>query len=192
MDNKNLVVIDYQNDFVKLDGSLTCGQSGIDIESDIVSKIKSYKNNNIFVTIDTHYDNNWEEDNKTPEASIYPKHCIMGTEGHKIYGKVNEALENINHTIVYKNTFATDKLAKKIIEKNNCDKKIIVEICGVATSVCVFQNTILLYNYFVTNNIDFQIIIDKSCVACFDAELEKTTLNYLVSTLGVTVNGMEF
>ncbi len=190
MKNKNLVVIDYQNDFVKLDGALTCGQSAIDIENSIVNKIKSYKDENIFVTLDTHYTTNWDEDRKSPEGEIYPLHCVLNTPGHDLFGQVGDILKDMEHTKIYKNTFATDKLAKKIIEKNNCDSKVIVEICGVATSVCVFQNTILLYNYFVTNNIDFQIIISKNSVACFNAELEKITLNYLVSTLGVKVEGI--
>ncbi len=65
MSNKNLVIIDYQNDFVALDGGLTCGEPAIAIENNIVNKIQEYKSDNIFVTFDTHIEDNWKEDSET-------------------------------------------------------------------------------------------------------------------------------
>ncbi len=185
--NKNLVIIDYQNDFVKLDGSLTCGEPAIKIENNIVSKIEQYKSENIFVTFDTHKDSEWEEDSVSTEGKIFPKHCVMYTEGHELYGNVGEKLKEVEHTKVYKNTYATPKLVKEIIEKNDVNEKIVVEFCGVATNICVFQTVIFTYNYFVTNGIEFDIIIDKDCVASFDEQLEKSSLDYLVNTLNVTL-----
>ncbi len=185
--NKNLVIVDYQNDFVSLDGSLSCKEDAIAIESNIANKIEQYKNDNIFVTLDTHLESDWEDDSKSFEGKIYPKHCVMYTEGHELYGNVKTKLQEIKHTKIYKNTFATPKLAKEIIQKNNVNEKITVEFTGVATNICVFQNIILLYNYFVTNGIEFEIIMNRNCVASFDKGLEEISINYLVQTLGITV-----
>ncbi len=187
MNNKNLVIIDYQNDFVKIDGSLTCGEPAIAIENNIVNKIEEYKKNNIFVTFDTHVEADWQDDSKSCEGKLFPKHCVMNTNGHELYGKVKTTLENIHYTKIYKNTYATAKLAKELIMKNNVNEKIFVEFTGVATNICVFQNIIMLYNHFVTNGIEFEIILNKNCVASFDATLEEQSLNYLVNTLGITV-----
>ncbi len=189
MDNvqKNLVIVDYQYDFVALDGQLTCGQSAIDIESNILSLIDEYKDENIFVTFDTHYESDWEENKKTNEAENFPIHCVYDTKGHELFGKLSEKLKDIEHEKIYKNAFATEKLVRKIISKNDPNLPIEVQFCGVATNVCVFQNIILLYNYFVQNNLKFSIVIDKRTVASFDEILEKQALDYLTSTLNVKI-----
>ncbi|MFV0518948.1 MAG: cysteine hydrolase family protein [Lachnospirales bacterium] len=184
---KNLVIIDYQYDFVALDGKLTCGQSAIDIEKNILALISEYKNENIFITYDTHNEIDWEDDTKKNEAEIFPCHCIDGSEGFELFGGLNKAIEDISVTKVYKNTFASEKLVKSIIMKNDPNEEILVQFCGVATNVCVFQNVILLYNYFVQNGIKFSILIDKNTVASFDETLEKQALDYLVNTLGVKI-----
>lgn len=187
MDNiqKNLVVVDYQYDFVALDGNLTCGESAVSIEQNIISLINKYKNNNIFITYDTHYETDWNENDKSNEADIFPMHCVYNTKGHDLYGKINDTLVGIEHEKIYKNSFATEKLVKSILLKNDPNEPIEVQFCGVATNVCVFQNVILLYNYFVQNNVKFSIVIDKNTVASFNSELENQALEYLKSTLGI-------
>lgn len=184
---KNLVIIDYQNDFVELDGKLTCGQSAIDIEKNIIALIDDYKNENIFVTYDTHYENQWEDGKETNEAKVFPKHCIFETKGHSLYGKLEDKLSDTKYESIYKNSFATEKLVKAILLKNDPNMPIDVKFCGVATNICVFQNVIMLYNYFVQNNIKFSISIDENAVASFDDELERQSLEYLKNTLGVIV-----
>lgn len=189
---KNLVIIDYQNDFVALDGGLTCGQPAIDIENNILNLIDNYNGDNIFVTLDTHYTTDWgteqNKDLKTNEAEIYPLHCVYNTDGHKLFGKLEKKLSDVEHEIIYKNSFASDKLVKSILYKNDPNLPIEIKFCGVATNVCVFQNIILLYNYLVQNNLTFSIVVDKNCVASFDSELEQQSLDYLKNVLGVIVN----
>ncbi len=184
---KNLVIIDYQNDFVSIDGILTCGKDAAGIEENILELIDKYKDDNIFVTYDTHYETDWNNDGKTNEAHIFPMHCIYNTEGHKLYGKLAEKLAEVPHEDIYKTSFATEKLVKSIILKNDPNEPIMVQFCGVATNVCVFQNVILCYNYFVQNNLNFKIMIERNSVASFDKDLEKQTLDYLIENLNVTV-----
>ncbi len=184
---KNLVIVDYQNDFVALDGALTCGQPAIDIEGNILSLVDSYKGKNIFVTYDTHYTTDWDDDTKTNEANIFNMHCVYNTKGHEIYGKLKEKLESIEHEDVYKNSYATEKLVRAIMFKNDPNEKIEIEFCGVATNVCVFQCILLVYNYLVQNDLKFSITLNRQCVASFDKELEEQAIKYLQDVLGVVV-----
>ncbi len=184
---KNLVIVDYQNDFVSIDGILTCGKEAVEIEHNILSLVDRYKDDNIFVTYDTHYETDWNENSKTNEAHVFPMHCVYNTNGHQLYGALADKLKNVPHEDIYKASFATEKLVKSIIMKNDPNEPIIVQFCGVATNVCVFQNVILCYNYFVQNNLNFQIIIEKNSVASFDKVLEKQTLDYLKDNLNVKV-----
>lgn len=184
---KNLIVVDYQNDFVDLNGTLNCGETGIKIDVNISNKIADYSNDNIFVTFDTHTTDEWTDNNRTPEGKIHPAHCIINTWGHELYGRTKEALEKVKYTPIYKNTYATNKLVKEIMENNDCSKEIEVEFVGVATNICVLQNIITLYNFLVTNNIKFKIYVDKSCVASFNKELEDQSIIYMENTLGVII-----
>lgn len=184
---RNLVIIDYQYDFVALDGLLTCGQPAIDIEPNILNLIELFKDDNIFVTYDTHYAKDWNEGTLTNEAKIFPMHCVFETKGFELFGKLNDKLSTINHDKIYKNSFATEKLIKKILEKNNPNKELSIEFCGVATNVCVFQNVLLAYNYLVQNGVPFSITIHKNAVASFDSTLEQQALDYLKNTLGVKI-----
>lgn len=189
---KNLVIIDYQYDFVALDGLLTCGQPAIDIEDNILKLVNEYRNENIFVTFDTHSNNDWEDGTRSVESKSFPKHCVKNTKGHNLFGKLEDVLKDVNHERIYKNSFGSNKVVESIINKNiiskdDVNKFIEVQFCGVATNVCVFQNILLLYTYFVENNIDFSIIVDKNTVASFDETLEQHSLDYLVNTLGVKV-----
>lgn len=185
--NKNLVIVDYQYDFVALDGLLTCGQPAIDIEPNILGLIDKFKDDNIFVTYDTHYAKDWDEASLTNEAKIFPMHCVFETKGHELFGGLDDKLSTINHEKIYKNSFATEKLVKKILEKNNPNEEILIEFCGVATNVCVFQNILLVYNYLEQNGIEFKLTVHKNAVASFDETLEQQSLDYLTNTLGVKI-----
>ncbi len=184
---KNLVIVDYQYDFVAIDGKLTCGESAIAIENNILNLIDEYKNENIFVTLDTHYETDWDENTKTNEANVFPLHCVYETDGHKLYGKVEEKLQGTKYKTIFKNSFASEKLIKNILLANNPNEPIEVEFCGVATNVCVFQNILLTYNYLVQNNVPFKLVLNKNCVASFDEKLENDSIEYLKNVLGVTV-----
>lgn len=184
---KNLVIIDYQNDFIDLEGTLNCGQDGIDIDNNISRLIGDYKDKNIFVTFDTHTLNEWSDENRSPEGTLYPAHCVINTWGHEIYGKTKEALEGVKYIPIYKNTFATNKLAKEIIERNDCSKEIEIEFAGVATNICVLQNIILLYNYLVMNNIKFKFYVHRVNVASFDRALGEQALSYMEDVLGINI-----
>ena len=99
MKNKTLVVIDYQNDFVK--GSLG-SPAACAILPNVKAKIEEARKNgdHIIFTHDTHYDDylSTQEGRKLPVT-----HCIDGTPGWEIaYG-----LDNFPHSIIRKTEFGS-------------------------------------------------------------------------------------
>ncbi len=174
MKNKLLIVVDYQNDFVN--GSLPCGKFATDIEQNIVSKIEQYRKNghSILATLDTHTENYIN----TREAIDFPAHCIEGTEGHKLFGKIAE----FNLPTITKHTFGCIQLANHPL----CRAADEFEFIGVATNVCVLHNVILIYNSYP----DKKISVDASCCASFDERLHQNALE-IMRGFGINITNLQ-
>lgn len=128
-----LVVVDFQNDFV-------CGSLGFEkakeLEKVILEKINKYKNDDIIFTLDTHEDDYLN----TIEGEHLPiKHCIKGTFGHEIYGKIKEISKN--YPCIEKETFASKELLHFIENRPFTYESI--EICGLVSDICVISNAII-------------------------------------------------
>lgn len=128
-----LVVVDFQNDFV-------CGSLGFEkakeLEKVILEKINEYKDDDIIFTLDTHEDDYLN----TIEGEHLPiKHCIKGTSGHEIYGKIKEISKN--YPCIEKETFASKELLHFIENKSFTYESI--EICGLVSDICVISNAII-------------------------------------------------
>ena len=131
-----LVVVDMQKDFV--DGALGSSEAAAIVEK-VVEKIKSF-DGEIFVTLDTHYDNYSE----TAEGRKLPvPHCIKGTDGWKLDKSVASALENREYMTVEKPTFGSVKLPK-LIEAAAGEEDFSIEIIGLCTDISVVSNALLL------------------------------------------------
>jgi len=130
---KLLVVVDYQYDFVE--GSLGF-EAAKGLDSVIVEKIKQYRRDghDVVFTLDTH-----EKDYLTStEGKHLPiEHCIEGTEGHKIYGRTGENVED--SLCFFKPTFGSDKLFD-YLRNSNYDS---IELCGLVLGICVLSNTVI-------------------------------------------------
>ena len=131
---KALVVVDYQVDFVN--GAL--GFPGAEkLEPLILAKITDCRRSGgqVIFTLDTHGENYLE----TAEGKKLPvPHCIKGTPGHALYGKVAEAVapEDI---VIEKPAFGSLELAdllRRIFPEE-------VELCGLVTDICVVSNAII-------------------------------------------------
>jgi nicotinamidase-related amidase len=115
---------------------------------------------------------------------MFNLHCELGTQGHNLYGKINqfEKLNNSNIKVIKKETYMLDsKTLEEIV--NTYDT---IYVFGVVTDICVFQNVIGLYN-FIDHQKNVEIIVDSSCCASFDPEREKMSLNYMNDVLGVKI-----
>ena len=160
-----LIVVDYQNDFV--DGSLGFPKAK-EIENNIVNKINEYKQNDdeIIFTLDTHFENYMS----TKEGENLPvPHCIKGTKGHELYGKVKE-LSN-GYLLIEKETFGSKDLAKYLENKEYSS----VELIGVVTNICVISNAVLV-KAILPNT---EIIVDANCSSSNDEVMEMKALDVL-------------
>jgi nicotinamidase-related amidase len=158
MNKKILMIVDYQNDFVKEDGKL-CVPGAINIKENIQKLIDKKIFDKKLISFDTHP--NKIKYQQTDEYKIYgfDIHCEYKKEGWWLHGiklpnyeKFKEKISTINNVFqkieiedeVY---FTKDKFDiwdnqqtfQKYIEQN-IDKTDIIYIVGVATNYCVFSN----------------------------------------------------
>lgn len=163
---KALVVVDYQVDFVN--GSL--GFSGAEkLESVILSKIKKARKEGaqIFFTLDTHKKNYLS----TAEGKKLPiVHCVDGTEGHKLYGKVAKAVTE-NDIVIKKPAFGSPKLGA-LLKKGKYEQ---VELCGLVTDICVVSNAIIAKSALPES----RIVVDSKACATADPEAHERALSVM-------------
>ena len=163
---KLLIVIDFQNDFVN--GSL--GFRGAEkLEEVILKKIKDYKKNNddIIYTLDTHD----EKYLNTIEGSNLPIiHCIKGTSGHALYGKLKDEIR-MDSIVFEKSTFGSLDLGMYLKDKSYSE----IELCGLVSNICVIANAVIAKSAIP----DPFIFIDAMATSSNDKELEEKTFDVL-------------
>lgn len=165
---KCLVVVDYQNDFVS--GSLGF-EKAKELDSKIANLIEKYHNNSddVVFTLDTHYDDYM---NTIEGKSLPVPHCIKGTIGHNLYGKVSHSVKE-SDLLFEKNTFGSGKLFEYL--KNNRYSSI--ELVGVVTNICVISNAVIAK----TAQPETEIIVNKNLVASNDDKLNDEALSVMSS-----------
>lgn len=165
---KVLFVIDYQVDFCS---GVLGSEYARNIEDSVYNKIKEYVDANlpIIFTYDTHYDFY----RLTREGKYLPvSHCIKGTEGHDLYGKIKDFKKygrNITKSNFSMEHFDLGSIVGLIDEDTE------IELIGVDTSICVLSNAVILQNRFPEN----EIIIDASCCASFDRDKHEKALDIM-------------
>ncbi|MEG1153768.1 MAG: isochorismatase family cysteine hydrolase [Ruthenibacterium sp.] len=145
-----LIVIDYQNDFVT--GSLG-NPAAAALEDGIAEKVQQHleKGGAVLFTRDTHT----EDYLTTREGKFLPvSHCIKGTDGWGLYGKLARYESNTrdNVAIINKPTFGCAALPAEV-EALCGGEPSSIEICGVVTDICVISNAVLLHSAFLNAKI---------------------------------------
>lgn len=154
-ENKVLVVVDMQNDFI--DGSLG-SENAVGIVPNVVDKIEKWDGDLIIVTLDSH-DVNYLQ---TMEGKHLPvEHCIVGTPGHNLNMGVTAALlkkiaSGCSIKTVRKTTFGSYQIACEIPETPSY-----IEVVGLCTDICVISNVLLLKAAFP----ETEIRVDPDCCA---------------------------
>lgn len=161
---KILVVVDMQKDFV--DGALG-SKEAVAIVDGVVKKIESFAGD-IIVTYDTHQENYME----TQEGKNLPvPHCIKGTDGWELDGKVQAALAQKKYKAIEKPTFGSTELPEYIKANYNPDE-IEIELVGLCTDICVVSNALLMK----ANFLETKVRVDASCCAGVTPESHKAAL----------------
>ena len=162
-----LVVVDYQNDFV--DGSLG-SQDAVIIGDAVCDRISDHlaSGDDVFFTRDTHGPDYLE----TREGRMLPvPHCIRGTHGWEIHGRVGELSRDPRCRIIDKPTFGCAELMDVL---KGYDE---IELCGVATNICVIANAVIAR----TANPEARVVVHRDCVASYDRELGERALEVMAS-----------
>ncbi|MDE6727099.1 MAG: cysteine hydrolase [Oscillospiraceae bacterium] len=163
-----LVVVDYQVDFVN--GAL--GFAGAELlEPLIIKKINECRESGgkVIFTLDTHGEDylNSAEGRKLPVP-----HCIKGTAGHGLYGKVAECVRE-GDVVIEKPSFGSLELAE-VLKSGGFDE---VEVCGLVTDICVVSNVIIAKAALPES----RIVVESKAVASFDNEKHKAALEVMKS-----------
>ena len=160
-----LIVVDYQKDFV--DGAL--GFEGAELlDERIAAKIDEYREaaDHIAFTYDTHHKNYLE----TFEGVNLPiPHCIEGTEGHDLYGRVATKLHD-SDDVFMKPTFGSTALFERLLKRQAVAERIdaapfeSIELVGLVSNMCVLSNAVIAR----TACPNVPIIVDAACTASPD------------------------
>lgn len=173
---KLLIVVDYQVDFV--DGAL--GFEGAELlEGPISAKIAEYRDrgDSVYFLFDTHHKNYAD----TLEGKNLPvAHCIEGTPGHELYGKVAES-RIPSDPVFLKPTFGSVELFERLAQLQRTAESLgtqpfeSIELVGLVSNICVLANAVIAR----TACPDTPIIVDAACTDSFDAKLNEETLDVL-------------
>lgn len=182
MGNKALINIDYTNDFVADEGTLTCGKPGQEIEDVLVGITKEFieKGDYTIFAIDLHE----KDDQFHPETNLFPPHNIRGTIGRNLFGKLKdeyEANKNLSNVHYMDKTrysaFAGTDLHIKLREREISD----VYLVGVCTDICILHTAMDAYN------LGYNIFIYKNAVASFNKIGHDWALTHFKESLGATI-----
>ena len=165
---KILIVVDMQNDFI--DGSLGTKEA-LAIVDNVKDKIRSYRAEDIIVTMDTHTEDymNTQEGRNLPVV-----HCIRGTNGWAIREDIADLLEGAS--VYEKPTFGSTQLAadlKALSEKEELE----LELIGLCTDICVVSNALLLK----ASMPEVKISVDSACCAGVTTEKHAAALETMRS-----------
>lgn len=179
--NKVLIVVDAQNDFVT--GSLANWEARRAVPI-IAKQIKACVSDgwNVVLTKDEHHIPTYRHSQEGRKLPI--EHCIIQTEGWKFVNAIYEVLpRELPFTkkirIVHKSTFGYDGWRKLFnsIPEFSLDGPKQIYICGFCTDICVITNAILLKTYYPES----EIFVLADCCAGTTPEKHRMALEVMKS-----------
>lgn len=163
MQQKVLVIIDMQNDFIT--GSLGTPEAQAIVKR-VKHNIQEAQNakQTVVFTRDTHGANylNTQEGQKLPVI-----HCVRYTAGWEI----EKSLQMPSAQIFNKDTFGSLDLAHYLLS-TGCQE---VELAGVCTDICVISNALLIKAYLP----ELKIVVDSACCAGTTPENHQKALDMM-------------
>ena len=168
--NKVLVVVDMQNDFIT--GTLGSKEAQAIVEN-VVKRILDF-DGLILYTLDTHT----EDYLSTKEGQKLPvKHCIAGTDGWAPNSAVWMALMHKNvadeQHMIAKDTFGGVSLPMRIHELLDGAEPESIDLVGLCTDICVISNALLVKAFYP----EATITVDAAACAGATPEGHKTALS---------------
>ena len=168
---KALVVVDYQNDYVK--GPLGSKYAKL-IEGNICARIEEVLKDRgtLFLVIDYLPPNH---PGFIPDGKKKPvKCCIAGTAGADVYGKVGDYLSS--GYMIRKDALGSEELLKRLKSYDD------IEICGLETNTGIIASAV----FARTASPSATVSIRQNCITSGDSELGEEALNVMAS-MGIRV-----
>lgn len=166
--SKLLVVVDYQNDFVT--GALGFARATA-LEDGIVALVEQYltAGDRVIFTMDTHDDSylNTREGKKLPVL-----HCVAGSHGWQLYGKLARYMQDGRVTLLPKAGFGTLGYAGLLTVSPDS-----ITLVGVVTDMCVLSNAVVLQTLYP----QAEVIVESRLCSSFDSELHRQALAVMAS-----------
>ena len=134
MNNRILMRIDFQNDFVHPQGKLTISDVDlIDNHQKFANSLQTGMFDYIIDSYDTHFQETYPS---TIEANSFPIHCAFGSWGWQTAAPLKDNIKTIN---IYKSTtnIWNEKNTYEVLAQDWHNKN--VYLCGVLSEICVFQ-----------------------------------------------------
>lgn len=168
---KALLVIDMLKDFLNKEGALYIGDTERVIEN-VGRRIREYRiqGEPVIYIMDRHLP-------RDAEFKMFPPHCLAGKQGGEVVGELAPLHRDI---VIYKRRysafFGTD-LDLTLRELGIRE----LELAGVCTQICV------LYTAADARMLNYDVTVNRDCVASFDHEAHVFAIKEMQKTLGVTI-----
>ncbi|OYS21874.1 isochorismatase [Lactobacillus taiwanensis] len=178
---KALLIIDYTNDFIADNGSLTCGKPAQALEDYLIELANKFYDNGDYVIFPT---DGHTGDTFSPEYKLFPPHNIVGTPGQELYGKLKDWYEaHKSSDRVYKfnknrySSFQNTNLDNYLRERKIND----LWLTGVCTDICVFHTAMAAYN------LNYDLTIPSKGVTTSTEHGQEWALDHFKNSLGAKV-----
>ena len=166
-----LLVVDMLNGFLEPGRNLYCGDEARGIIPNVQRLVEDElaKGSKVFFICDTH-------DPDDLEFQMLPVHCVRGTEEAEVIPELSGYEGELIRKRRYSAFFETN-LEQRLAELK--PEKVI--ICGVCTDICV------VHTAADARNRDYAVEVPIDCVATFDPEAHKYSLQHMEKILGATL-----
>ena len=170
-----LVIVDMQNDFVTKGGALYF-EKAEDVKPVVLDCVKNHveKDENIIFTQDWH-----EKDDE--EFKLFPPHCVKNTWGAELFDELKELVQGYDKAFFVRkkkfSAFYGTDLDEKLKELSPTK----IEVCGVATNICV------LFTVEELRNRGYEVILYENGVSSYDEKLHEFALSQMRDVLGAKI-----
>ena len=149
-----VVVIDEQNDFI--DGRLGSLEAveAVNKTKQLLQYVSQDRRRDwkIIFTRDTHL----SDFDKTREGSIFPSHCIAGTDGWEISDKLSDFVRDNN--VFNKFSFGSMEVCNRAFGFTHCDCDVV--FVGLCTDICVIANVLMFTSMYPNTNVS---VVENCC-----------------------------
>jgi nicotinamidase-related amidase len=182
---KALLLVDMSNDFIQLDGSLNCGQSGLDIIPYCTELVTQFvrEGHVVFDARDNHNSHDFEI-----ASGLFPAHNLEGTLGQALIPELASVLGNyaLQWEYIPKKNYNAGyqtRLFEIIAEQHVTE----LHVVGVCTDICVRYTLGGLYEFKTSTYPELKLFVHQRGVASFNLRGHEDSLAHFSTALGCTV-----